>query len=472
MNNIVIEVWNKCLEILQDNIAPKSFKTWFEPIVPEKLEGSALTLQVPSYYFCEFIEDKFLDELSFAIKTVIGEDASLEYSAVVDRSNDAKTIHVPASNKYNTSNNPVKAPNVAGRPIKNPFDIAPHKMQIDSQLNPNYTLDNYIEGDCNRLARAAGVAIGLKPGETAFNPLVLSGKPGLGKTHLAQAIGVDVKKRFPNKTVLYVSTNMFKTQFVEAVKKNELNDFLHFYQLIDVLIIDDIQELAGLEGTQRTFFHIFNHFHQSKKQLILTSDKSPSELKGVEERLISRFKWGLCVDILSPDFKTRLEILRRKAYADGLEIPDDVFEYIAQNVNNNIRELEGALISMLAQATLNNKEITLEVAESILGKINKAKKKEYTIDGIQKTICEHFDMPVVNLQSKTRKREIVQARQIAMYFCKSLTNASLASIGSQIGNKDHATVLYACKTVNNLIEMDKNFKAQIEQIDNKLRLGK
>lgn len=472
MNNIVIEVWNKCLEILQENIAPKSFKTWFEPIVPEKLEGSALTLQVPSYYFCEFIEDKFLDELSYAIKTVIGEDASLEYSAVVDRSNDSKTMHIPALNKYNTSNNPVQAPSVAGRPIKNPFDIAPHKMQIDSQLNPNYTLDNYIEGDCNRLARAAGVAIGLKPGETAFNPLVLSGKPGLGKTHLAQAIGVDVKKRFPNKTVLYVSTNMFKTQFMEAVKKNELNDFLHFYQLIDVLIIDDIQELAGLEGTQRTFFHIFNHFHQAKKQLILTSDKSPSELKGVEERLISRFKWGLCVDILSPDFKTRLEILRRKAYADGLEIPDDVFEYIAENVNNNIRELEGALISMLAQATLNNKEITLEVAESILGKINKAKKKDYTIDGIQKTICEHFEMPVENLQSKTRKREIVQARQIAMYFCKSLTNASLASIGSQIGNKDHATVLYACKTVNNLIEMDKSFKAQIDQINTKLRLGK
>ncbi|MGB5990169.1 MAG: chromosomal replication initiator protein DnaA [Marinifilaceae bacterium] len=472
MNSTVIEVWKKCLDILQENIAPKSFKTWFEPIVPEKIEGSSLTLQVPNYYFCEFIEDKFIDELSFAIKTVIGEEASLEYSAVVDSNNTAKSLHVPVTNKYNTSNNPIQAPSVAGRPIKNPFDIAPHKMQIDSQLNPNYTLNNYIEGECNRLARAAGVAIGQNPGKTAFNPLILSGKPGLGKTHLAQAIGVDVKNRFPDKTVLYVSTNMFKTQFVEAVKKNELNDFLHFYQLIDVLILDDIQELAGLEKTQRTFFHIFNHFHQSNKQLILTSDKSPSELKGVEERLISRFKWGLCVDILSPDFNTRLEILRRKAFADGLEIPDNVFEYIAQNINNNIRELEGALISMLAQATLNNKEITLEVAESILGKINKTKKKEYTIDGIQKTICEHFELPVADLQVKTRKREIVQARQIAMYFCKILTRASLASIGSQIGNKDHATVLYACKTVNNLIEIDKNYKAQIDQLRVKLSSSK
>ena len=470
MNNNVEEIWRQCLEIIQENIAPKSFKTWFEPIVPERIDGEALTLQVPSYYFCEFLEDKFIDVISMAIKSVIGGSAKLEYSIVVDNSKASKSLHVPATNSARTSNNPIDTPTVKGKPIRNPFEVAPTKMQIDSQLNPNYSFENYIEGECNRLARSAGVAIASNPGGTAFNPLVLCGRPGLGKTHLAQAIGLEVKQKFPDKTVLYVSTNKFQTQFVEAIRKNEINDFLHFYQLIDVLILDDIQELAGKEGTQRTFFHIFNHLHQSGKQLILTSDKAPADLQGLEERLLSRFKWGLSADIKSPDFNTRLEILRRKAYADGIEIPTEVFEFIAENVDNSIRELEGALISMLAQATLNNKEITVDVAASIIGKITKSAKKEMSIGDIQQAVCDHFEMEVDVLQSKTRKREIVQARQIAMYFCKTLTKASLASIGAQVGKKDHATVLYACKTVNNLIEIDKKFKSHVDAISNKLHL--
>lgn len=470
MNSNVKEIWTQCLEIIQENIAPKSFKTWFEPIVPERLEGESLTLQVPSYYFCEFLEDKFIDVISLAIKSVIGDNAKLEYAVVVDRNVSAKPLHIPATNHANTFNNPIDIPTVKGKPIRNPFEVVSTKMQIESQLNPNYSFDNYIEGDCNRLARSAGLAIASNPGGTAFNPLVLCGRPGLGKTHLAQAIGLEVKQLFPDKTVLYVSTNKFMTQFVEATKKNEINDFLHFYQLIDVLILDDIQELAGMKATQKTFFHIFNHLHQSGKQLILTSDKAPSELQGLEERLLSRFKWGLSADIKSPDFNTRLEILRRKAYADGIDIPNEVFEYIAQNVDNSIRELEGALISLLAQATLNNKAITIEVAESILGKITISAKKEMSIDDIQQVVCDHFDMPISALQSKTRKREVVQARQIAMYFCKTLTKASLASIGAQVGKKDHATVLYACKTVNNLIEIDKKFKSQVDEISNKLHL--
>jgi len=471
MNNKVADIWNQCLTIIKENISPKSFETWFRPITAKRLEGTTLILQVPSYYHCEFIEERFIDEISLAVKSVIGENAHLEYLAIVDASVAKKPLHVPYSTKSNTYNNPINAPKVEGKPIRNPFEIAPNRMQIDSQLNPNYTFDNYIEGECNRLARSAGVAISENPGGTAFNPLVLCGKPGLGKTHLAQAIGVEVKKKFPDKTVLYVSTNMFQTQFQDAVRKNEVNDFLHFYQLIDVLILDDIQELAGKVGTQRTFFHIFNHFHLAGKQLILTSDKAPADLEGMEERLLSRFKWGLSADILSPDFKTRLEILRRKAAADGIEIPDDVFEYIAQNVNNSIRELEGALISMLAQVTLNKKELTVEVAESIIGRITKAKKKEHTVEAIQKTVCAHFDIAIEDVQSKSRKREVVQARQISMYFAKTLTKESLMAIGAKIGNKDHATVLYACRMVRNYIDTDKAYKAQVDKIGNKLRLG-
>ncbi len=473
MSSNHIEVWNNCLCVIQDEIPPKSFRTWFEPIIPVKLENNILTLQVPSHFFYEYLEEKFIDVLSKALRSELGVGAKLEYSVVVENNDFARPLamKVPANDNPNIRNKPVIVPNVNGKQLKNPFEITSNKINIDSQLNPTYTFGNYIEGECNRLARSAGMAISNKPGGTAFNPLVLYGHSGLGKTHLAQAIGLEVKRNHPEKTVLYVSTNKFQTQFTEAIRNNEVNDFLHFYQLIDVLIIDDIQELAGKTGTQNTFFHIFNHLHQSGKQLILTSDKSPADLKGMEDRLLSRFKWGLSAEIQAPDYETRLTILKRKAYADGIDIPDDVLAYLASNVRENIRELEGALISMLAQATLNKKELTIEVAESILGVITKAQKREVTVDVIQKVVCDHFNMPLDLLQAKTRKREIVQARQIAMYFCKKMTKSSLSAIGAQIGKKDHATVLYACKTVSNLVDTDKTFKTQVDVISRKLKMS-
>ena len=314
------------------------------------------------------------------------------------------------------------------------------------------------------------MAVSENPGGTAFNPLVLYGDSGLGKTHLAQAIGIKTKELYQDKTVLYVSANKFQTQFTEAIRNNNKNDFLHFYQMIDVLIIDDIQELAGKEKTQNTFFHIFNHLHQSGKQLILTSDKAPIELKGMENRLLSRFKWGLSADLQNPDYETRVRILHQKAYKDGIVLDNEVIEYIASHVTNNVRELEGALISLLAQSTLNKKELNLELAVTIIDRLVKNTKRELSIDYIQKVVCDHFSLPIDVLQVKTRKREIVQARQIAMYFSKTLTKASLASIGSQIGKKDHATVLHACKTVNNLIDTDRGFKTQIDEIDKKLKM--
>jgi chromosomal replication initiator protein len=326
-----------------------------------------------------------------------------------------------------------------------------------------------VEGECNRLARSAGFAVSNNPGGTAFNPLLIYGDSGLGKTHLAQAIGIEIKDKFQDKTVLYVPANRFQTQFVEAIRNNTKNDFLHFYQMIDVLVIDDVHEFAGKEKTQDIFFHIFNHLHQSGKQLILTCDKPPVELQGLEQRLLSRFKWGLSADLQIPDFETRVAILKQKTYKDGIVLPDEVVEYIATHITDNVRELEGALISLLAQSTLNKKEITLNLAKEMIDKLIKNTKREVSIDYIQKVVCNYFDVPVDSLQSKTRKREIVQARQVAMYFSKNLTKSSLATIGSQIGGKDHATVLHACKTVNNLVETDKQFKNQIEEIEKKLK---
>ncbi len=320
------------------------------------------------------------------------------------------------------------------------------------------------------MARSAGFAVANNPGKTAFNPLFLYGASGLGKSHLAQAIGIEVKERFSEKVVLYVNGNKFHTQFVEAILNNNRNDFVHFYQMIDVLIIDDVHEFAGKEKTQDIFFHIFNHLHQNSKQLILTSDKSPVDLQGMEQRLLSRFKWGLSADLQVPDYETRIAILKQKIYNDGIELSNEVVEYLASHISTNIRELEGALISLLAQSTLNRKEITLDLARKMIDRLVKNTKRELSIDYIQKAVCDYFNMPHDIINSKTRKREIVQARQIAMYFAKNLTKSSLATIGSQIGGKDHATVLHACKTVNNLIDTDKRFRGYIDEIEKKLKI--
>lgn len=470
------QVWHSCLKIIKDNVSPVSFKTWFEPIIPVKLEKSILTIQVPSPFFYEYLEEQYIDILRKTLRKELGSDAKLEYSVVMENNSFANskpyTVKFPTQNKTDLKNKPVSIPaNNQDYQIKNPFVIPGiKKLYVDPQLNPDNTFANFVEGECNRLARSAGLAVSHAPGKTAFNPLLLYGNSGLGKTHLAQAIGIEAKEKFPEKTVLYVNAAKFQTQFVEAIRNNNKNDFLHFYQMIDILIIDDVHEFAGKEKTQDTFFHIFNHLHQSGKQLIFTSDKPPVELQGLEQRLLSRFKWGLSADLQAPDFETRIAILKKKIYNDGIIVPEEVIEYIASNITNNIRELEGALISLLAQSTLNRKEITLELTSEMIDKLVKSTRKEISIDYIQKIVCEYFGLPSDVLQTKTRKREIVQARQIAMFFSKSLTKSSLSTIGSIIGGKDHATVLHACKTVNNLMDTDKRFKSQIDDIERRLKI--
>jgi chromosomal replication initiator protein len=300
---------------------------------------------------------------------------------------------------------------------------------------------------------------------------MIHGGVGLGKTHLAQAIGNEVKRTIPDKLVLYVSCEKFTQQFVDALKNNNINDFVNFYQAMDILIMDDVHNFAGKEKTQDIFFHIFNHLHQSGKQLIITSDKPPKDLSGLEERLLSRFKWGLSADLQVPDLETRMAILKKKMYTDGIELPGEVIEYVAHNIDNNVRELEGAMVSLLAQSTLNKKEIDLNLAKSMLKNFIKNSSKEISMEYIQKLVCEYFEVPIEMVKSKTRKREIVQARQISMYLSKSHTKTSLKSIGAFFGGRDHSTVIYACQTVEDLIDTDKKFKAYVADIQKKLKMS-
>lgn len=476
MEKSVGDVWSSALQFIKDNVDEQSFQTWFEPIKAVKIQANILTVQVPSKFFYEYLEENYIQLLKVAITKALGQDAKLVYSIVLENRYDnaqPPTMNLPSAGRKKPAKQSVNMPvKIAGdKGIKNPFIIPGlQKLNIDSQLNPNYSFDNFIEGDCNRLARSAGVAVSNNPGGTSFNPLMLYGGVGLGKTHLAHAIGVEIKDRYPEKTVLYVSAEKFTQQFIDSIRNNTKNDFVHFYQMIDVLIIDDVQSFSGKEKTQDVFFEIFNHLHQNGNQIILTSDRAPVEMQGMEQRLLSRFKWGLSADLQKPDLETRVAILEKKLYNDGIEIDKEIIEYIAYSINSNIRELEGALISILAQSSLNKKQITMDLVKGMVDKFVKSATREISVDYIQKVVCDYFDMPLELLKSKTRKREIVQARQLSMYFSKQLTKNSLASIGQQCGNKDHATVLHACRTVINLTETDKRFRTYVEDLRKRLTL--
>lgn len=468
--------WDNCLKIIRDNVSLQSFKTWFEPIKPVKLEGKILTIQVPSLFFYEWLEEHYVTLLKKTIKKEMGPGAKLEYNIIVENSSNGvkpSTINVPTQHAKSDDELEVNVPyNVSGS-IKNPFIIPGiKKMNIDSQLNPNLNFDNYIEGECNRLARSAGLAVAARPGGTSFNPLFIYGGVGLGKTHLAQAIGNHIKNNNSQKSLLYVSSEKFTNQFIEAIKTNSLNDFLNFYQLIDVLIVDDVQFFANKDRTQDIFFHIFNHLHQNNKQIILTSDRPPKDLQGLEERLLSRFKWGLSADLQLPDFETRVAIMEHKMYNDGIELPRDVIEYVAYNITGSIREIEGAVISLLAHASLTRRDVDMSLARDILKHFVKQTSKELTIEQIQKLVCEQFDnMPIDLLKSKTRKRNIVLARQISMYFAKNMTKSSLANIGKHFGGRDHSTVIHACQTVLDLMDTDNRFKSKVQEIEKIIQIN-
>ncbi|MBS1589603.1 MAG: chromosomal replication initiator protein DnaA [Bacteroidetes bacterium] len=472
-------VWAKCLSIIKDNLNWRTYQTWFEPIKAAALSGTVLTLQVPSQFFYEWLEEHYVELMGKTIKRVLGREGQLEYRILMEGASTQRnpaSINIPASNYHKPSkdSNYVDMPLKWDDPsnIKTPYAIPGLKrMQIDPQLNANYTFENYVEGDCNRVARSAGLHVAQKPGATSFNPLVIFGGVGWGKTHLAQAIGNEVRRLHPNKAVLYVSADKFINQFIDHSKNNEVNDFIHFYQLIDVLILDDIHLFVPAAKSQDVFFAIFNHLHQSGKQIILTSDTPPKDMEGIQERLLSRFRWGLNADIQAPGFETRQEILRQRMRREGLELSDDVVKYIAYNVQSNVRELEGALIALFAQSTLNRKEVDLDLAKRVMKNFVKTAARELTIENIQKLVCEYFHIPYDRLLAKTRKREVVQARQITMFLAKKFTKSSLKNIGEHFGGFDHTTVIHSCQTVENLMHTDGEYKENLLELQQKVQLA-
>jgi chromosomal replication initiator protein len=473
MSSEASAVWSECLRVIKEHVSEQSFSTWFKPINPVKLEGTSLTIQVPSQFFYEWLEDNYIQELKLAIKTILGQGGRLEYAVVVDRGNSSNQPYMVSYPQGNHGAKKVPVgPNVKDESQRSPFqmDSLGDEMLTQSNLNPTYTFSTYIEGDCNRLARSAGFAVATKPGITSFNPLMVYGGVGLGKTHLVQAIGNEIKNGPEDKFVLYVSSEKFVNQFMDSIKDGNVKSFTNFYMQVDVLIIDDIQFLAGKDRTQEMFFHIFNHLHQSKKQIIMTSDCPPRDLKGLEERLLSRFKWGLTADLQMPDFETRVAIIRRKMQSEGIFIPDDVVEYLAYTVDTNVRELEGILISLIAHASLNRVDIDLQLAKTVMKNIIKDIETEVGIDFIQKTVSEYFGIALDDLKAKTRKKEIVIARQVAMYFSKEFTNHSLKSIGYHFGGRDHSTVIHALTTVNDMIDTDNQFKNSINELKKKFKM--
>lgn len=460
-------LWNDCLEIIRENVGEENFGTWFKPIVPVRVDGDVLTIQVPSQFFYEWLEDNYVPVLKKAINTVLGAGGRLEYSVIVDSGNHQNP---PVSVNYpNGARRNIAAG--AGADDYSPFTFkALNPQTVNSRLNPAYTFDNFVEGDCNRLARSAGVAVAKKPGVTSFNPLMLYGGVGVGKTHLVQAIGNEIKNNLRDKIVLYVDQNDFTNQFLGALQNHKLQEFQNFYLQVDLLILDDVQFLAGREKTQEMFFHIFNQLHQSGKQIIMTSDCPPRDLKGFQERLLSRFKWGLTADLQEPDFETKLAIINRKMQADGIEIPTEVTEYLAYSVDTNLRDMEGVLNSLIFHATLLKKEIDLELAKEVLKNIIKEIQSDVSVDFIQKTVAEYFKVDVEAIKGKVKKREFVIPRQVAMYFCKRYTQLTLALIGENFGGRDHSTVIHALESVEDMMKTDVNFKSSVEELGKKLKM--
>lgn len=456
------EIWDRCLQIIENNIGPEKTASWFKPLVPLSLEDSTIKIEVPSDFYRKYIEEVYLNVLKMALKRVIGSEARLVYVVRPVQT----PMSYPASNGNPPVNNPISVNFHPNGENPSPF-VYPglKRISVNPRLNPNYCFNNLVKGECNRMGITVGENISSAPGDTPFNPLFLFGAPGLGKTHIAQAIGLEIKEKFPDLVVLYVTGNEFKTQYMSAVNgQNKLTYFLAFYMKIDVLIIDDIQDLIG-PGSQNAFFNIFNHLHENGKQLIFTSDRAPADLHNFEERLLSRLKWGLSVELQKPSYATRLAMLKARSFRDGVNISDTVLEYIASRVKSNFRELEGSLISVVAHAAGEKKEITVDFVESIIGNIVGEEKNEMTIGKVQNVVCDYFKITKEVLVSKSRKRQIVQARQIAMYMSRNFLGCSLSTIGAELGGKDHATVLHACSTVSDLIATDKTFKQYVSDIE-------
>ncbi len=452
--------WSECMKLIQGRVNNLSYKTWFEPVVPLTLDNHSLLLRVPSQFFHDWLEEHYSSVVMESARHVIGENARVEYTISEEDMSDSEPRFYRPTQHGQSEGQAQRADTV--KPLGRP--------SFESNLNARYTFDNFIKGDSNQFARAAAYAVANNPAGTAFNPLVVYGGVGLGKTHLIQAIGNYARQAGKANRVLYASSERFTVDFVDSIQKDRANEFSNFYRSMDILIVDDIQFFAGKEKTQDNFFHTFNALHQSRKQIVLSSDRPPKELKGVDDRLVSRFTWGLTVDVQPPDLETRIAILRKKSEDDGIHMPDDVIEYVAANVTTNIRELEGSLISILAKASLNNREITVDLAKEVIRNLALSRKAVVTVEDIQKIVADVFDVTEEQLRAKTRKQEVVIARQAAMYLTKELTRLPLKTIGSHFGGRDHSTVIYACQIIGNLLANDEHFKEKYNHMKKKIEM--
>ncbi len=486
-------VWDNCLQTIRRMVPDQSFKTWFEPIRPVSLRDNSLVIQVPNRFFYEWLEEHYVGILKHTIREELGDRGQLLYQIITTQepasTASARRSAPPSVHGGGTHSHTATATATSSRSayssdtylppgsidsvqIKNPFIIPGiKKPRIDSQLSNQYTFDTFLEADCNQLARSAGLAIADRPGNSSFNPLIIYGDVGLGKTHLAQAIGNRITEQHPAKTVLYVPVDKFTNQIIQSIKNNAVNDLTNFYQLVDVLIMDDIQFLAEKQKTQEIFFNIFNQLHQTRKQIILTSDRPPRDMQGISERLISRFKWGLTADLQVPDIETRMAILEAKAKREGVSIPAAVLEFISYHVRDNIRELEGALTSLIYRATIQQKEYSIAMARELINNLVKAPGTELTVGYIQQLVAEHYNLSVETLMGKSRKREVVMARQMAMHLSKKMTDKPLKVIGEAFGGRDHSTVIYSCNTALTLLESDTNYRRVAEEVEQKLRMS-
>ncbi|WP_297982389.1 chromosomal replication initiator protein DnaA [uncultured Chryseobacterium sp.] len=474
-------IWEKCLNFMRDNLnaaednddlkkLEKSFDFMFDKVAPVSLVNHNLTLLVPSDFYKEYIEDNYLSLLSAALRKNIGKGVKLWYSVMENKPSGKEQPIL-----QNIKGNSVQAPKIQeampkAKKLVNPF-VAPgiKKVNIEANLIPNLSFDNFVEGESNKFASTVAKSIAKRPGATAFNPLFIHGGVGVGKTHLAHAVGLEVKTNFPEKVVLYLSSEKFIQQFVSAAKAQNKTDFQNYYQMVDVLIIDDIQFLSGKAATQDSFFHIFDYLHQNGKQIILTSDKAPVDIQDIQERIVSRFKWGLSAEVKSPDFDTRKKIIIDKLSRDGIVLTEDMIDFLAGEVKSNVRELIGVINSVIAYSTIYKSDLSLELLKDTINKIASTQKKVINIPYIQEVVCDYFGIKREDLLSKSRKRDVALPRQLAMYFSKEYTNATFSKIGEEMGGKDHSTVMYACETIRDVSKIDKEIKKYLKDLTEKIK---
>jgi len=450
MDNSPVDIWNNCLLLIKEKINMQSYETWFKPTKGISIENNSLVVQVPNQFFCDWLEEHYINIIAATANKVIGKQINLSFAV---QSQDIQKVEITKDHtKMNQTLQNMK-------PISN-----------SNKLNSRYRFDTFVVGSCNQFAQAASLAVAEAPGKTKFNPLVIYGGVGLGKTHLIQAIGNFIMSESPPSRIIYVSSERFTIEFINSIQNNKTSEFSHYYRNVDILLVDDIHFFINKERTQEEFFHTFNTLHQEGKQIVLTSDRPPRELKGLEERLISRVQWGLVTDIQQPELETRIAILQKKAEDEGLTVSNEVISYIASNIVSNIRELEGSLIRLLAYSSITGSEITIDLAREVLRDTIKNTYKQISIESIQKTVCQYFSLPDDILRAKTRKKEVVLPRQIAMYLSKRLTNHSLKSIGLHFGGRDHSTVIYACQNIEREVENKNDFRRLVNDLINTVRV--